>query len=102
MYNPDRDLQEVISEPVVSLSAMLESGLVPSGGTDKDDWLDDSLSEDTSHVLGRIVDPFDALELNKAMERFESEERKGSEKRASDKAFKEAVQKAVSEATAQN
>lgn len=38
LYNKERDLSPVIEEPVLSISHVLESGVIPSGGVDDDTY----------------------------------------------------------------
>ena len=96
LYNKERDLSPVIEEPVLSISHVLETGVIPSGGVDDDtfDYPNDVV--DTSHVIGRVVDPFDAIEVNKMVESYTSGLRKRYNKSQSDAAFKKAVADAVS------
>lgn len=95
LYNKERDLSPVIEEPVLSISHVLESGVIPSGGVDDDSFEYSSDFIDTSHVIGRVVDPFDAIEVNKMVESYTSGLRKRYEKGRSDAAFKKAVAEAV-------
>ena len=37
-YNKERDLSPVIEEPVLSISHVLETGVIPSGGVDDDSF----------------------------------------------------------------
>ena len=95
LYNKERDLSPVIEEPVLSISHVLETGIVPSGGVDDDTFDYSSDVVDTSHVIGRVVDPFDAIEVNKMVESYTSGLRKRYNKSQSDAAFRKAVAEAV-------
>ena len=95
LYNKQRDISPVLEEPVLLISHCLETGIIPSGGVDDDSYDYDNTFEDTSHVIGRVVDPFDAIEVNKTLEQYNrglKSRKLSSEKRA---AFEKAVAEAV-------
>lgn len=96
-YDESKDLSPVLCEPVMSISKVLETGQIPSSITPDDDFLDESVVS-TDTIFGRVTDPFDALEVNKALERYAFDENtKHLSKKAQyerSKAIREAVEQA--------
>ena len=73
-YDENRDISPVLVEPVLSISQVLESGVVPAGNSSDEYDLEES-DTDTSIIMGRVVDPFDAIEASKALEHFAFDEK---------------------------
>ena len=73
-YDETKDISPVLVEPVLSISQVLESGVVPSGSS-SDEYDLEASDTDTSIIMGRVVDPFDAIEANKALEHFAFDEK---------------------------
>lgn len=67
-YDMTKDIQRVIQVEMPSLSSIIESGSVPNDFSDTDyDNLDD-----TDHIVGLVVDEFDAIEASKALRSYKS------------------------------
>lgn len=101
-YDEKRDLSAVIDEKVMSISHVMETGVVPSSVTEDGDYLDNSVTT-TNGILGRLADPFDALEVDNALRSFVTESKakylakKSADERA--KAIADAVAKARADVT---
>lgn len=104
IFDEKADISPVIDEKVMSISHVMETGIVPSSVTEEGEYLDNAVNT-TNGILGRIGDPFDALEVDNALRAYVTESKakylakKSADERA--KAIADAVAKAQAEVTAQ-
>lgn len=65
-FNKERDIQEVVSGLAVDITDALETGIVKDTAYMEDN---NGISE-PEQILGRISDPFDAIEASRAIRKY--------------------------------